>query len=59
MTNEEDSMTPQAALDKAIEQRAHAQARWSIISPLVASLREIRRANHLAERFGAAFREAN
>lgn len=54
----EEEMTPEAALDKAIEQRAYAQARWHVISPIVKSLREIRKANHLAERFGAAFREA-
>lgn len=55
--NEDDEMTLQVALDRAIQQRAHAQARWPVITPIVESLREIRKEDHFGEMFGAAFRE--
>ena len=54
MPNEDDEMTPEQAKAEALRRRDEAQARWRVISPLVSSLREIRKANHLAERFERA-----
>lgn len=53
----DDGVSSGEALAGARKRREEAQARWPVIAPLVASLREIREANHLAERFRATFLE--
>lgn len=54
----DDDVSGHDALEAAVRQRSEAQARWQVITPLVASLRRIREENHLAERLRRAIREA-